>query len=96
MEDVRQEVKKISPEGSDVLMSIAQKLFNEGEAKGREEGSINAKIETAKRQLTKKFGELPEDLVKKLQKANIQELDAILDNILDIQSIEEVYQLLNI
>ena len=67
-------------------MTIAQKLINEG--------LINAKLETAQRLLTKKFGDLPDGLLNKLQKASIQELDGILDNIFDIKDLEEVEKIL--
>ncbi len=55
-----------------------------------EKGFLNAKSETATRQLTKKFGVLPDDIKNKIQQADADTIDRILDNIFEVASLAEV------
>ena len=79
-------------------MTIAEQLINEGMQKGMQKGLqkglqkgfLSAKSETAMHQLTKKFGVLPEEMQNKIQKADADTLNLILDNIFDLTSLEDV------
>ena len=92
--DVYNAVKEISVEGSEIIMTIAEQLINEGMQKGLEKGMekgfLSAKSETAMHLLTKKFGILPEEMQNKIQKADADTLNFILDNIFDLTSLEDV------
>jgi len=92
---IHREVKEISREGSEIMTTIAEKLLNEGMEKGKEKGFVEAKSETAIRQLSKKFGELPEEVSTSLKEADMETLDVILEQIFDLQSLEEVKKILN-
>jgi len=89
-EDVYSAVQEISLEGSDILMTIAEKLINEGMEKGMEKGFLNAKSETAINLLSKKFGVLPNETKNKIQHADAETLNRILDHIFDLTSLEDV------
>ncbi len=80
--DVYNAAKEISAEGSEIVMTIAEKLINEG--------MLNAKSETAMNLLTKKFGVLPDDIKIKIQQADADTINRILDNIFDLASLAEV------
>ncbi len=97
-EDIYNAVKEISLEGSEIIMTIAEKLINEGMEKGIEKGMkkgmkkgfLSAKSETALSLLTKKFGSLPKKIKNKIQKADADTLSLILDNIFDLTSLEDL------
>ena len=63
----------------------------EGRQQGRSEGLVHGKQETLLRQLTKKFGALPEQLVTHVQAMTSTEtLDALLDQVLGSDSLDEM------
>ncbi|KYH34832.1 hypothetical protein CLTEP_11470 [Clostridium tepidiprofundi DSM 19306] len=68
-------------------MTELGKLLKE---EGIEEGRKRELVRTSIRLLTKKFGILPEDVKEKLEKAEITELEIIVDSILDFNKLEEV------
>ncbi|NLH37900.1 MAG: hypothetical protein GX468_07220 [Thermotogaceae bacterium] len=81
IEIIEKEAKEILSGRSEAIMSVAEKLRNEGEAKGRLEG----KIEFVLKNLSKKFGEdLTDELKGKIQKADEKTIDCIGENLLDI------------
>ena len=101
-DDIYNAAKEISTEGSEIVMTIAEQLINEGMQKGiqkgmqkgiqegMQKGILNAKIETSIHLLTKKFGALPEKLQNKLQKADADDLSLILNNIFELDSLEDL------
>lgn len=89
-DDIYSAAKEISLERSEIVMTIAEQLINEGMQKGLQKGILSAKLETSIHLLTRKFGVLPEELQNKLQMADADTLNLILDNILDIASLEDV------
>jgi hypothetical protein len=64
--------------------------IKQGHAEGKREGKLEAKMEAVVRLLTKKFGQLSEDMVRKIYAANESQLELIIDNIFQIQSLDEV------
>ena len=75
---------------SEAIMSVAEKLRNEGRLEGRLEG----KIEFVLKNLSKKFGEdLTADMKEKIQKADEKTIDYIGENLLDI-SLEQLKEVL--
>lgn len=62
----------------------------EGRTEGRFDGMLVERTETVIKLLTKKFGELPEGTLSALLTADAVQLEAIIDNIFEIQSLEEV------
>ncbi|MFP4372518.1 MAG: transposase, partial [Halanaerobium sp.] len=45
LSELDQKTKKISAEGSAVIMTIAEKIYHDGKEEGKEEGKIEGKIE---------------------------------------------------
>ncbi len=99
--DVSKIVKKIEttyPEGSEVVMTLAEKLreegLKEGLEKGLEEGlekgQVTALAKTALKLLSRKFGPLPEELKSKISKLDSVTLEVIIDGIFDYESLDDV------
>jgi len=87
---IEKESKEILSERSEAIMSVAEKLRNEGRLEGRLEG----KIEFVLKNLSKKFGEdLTADMKEKIQKADEKTIDYIGENLLDI-SLEQLKEVL--
>jgi flagellar biosynthesis/type III secretory pathway protein FliH len=94
--------ERLFPEGSEVAMTLAdilreegmqeglEKGIKEGLEKGRQEGASQALAKTALQQLTEKFGTLPEDLKENIRETDLATLETILQNIFKYQSIDEV------
>ena len=95
---IEKESKEILSERSEAIMSVAEKLRSEGEAKGRLEGEAEGirkgKIEFVLKNLSKKFGEdLTAEMKEKIQKADEKTIDYIGENLLDI-SLEQLKEVL--
>jgi len=86
--------ERLFPEGSEVAMTLADILreegMQEGLEKGRQEGASQALVKTALQLLTEKFDALPEDLKEDIKEADLATLETILQNIFKYQSIDEV------
>ena len=90
IEIIETEAREILSGRSEAIMSVAEKLRSEGEAKGRLEG----KIEFVLKNLSKKFGEdLTDELKEKIQKADEKTIDYIGENLLDI-TLEQLKEVL--
>jgi flagellar biosynthesis/type III secretory pathway protein FliH len=94
MEQIARQIETTFPEGSEVAMTLADILreegMQEGLEKGRQEGASQALAKTALNQLTEKFGALPEDLRENIRQADLATLETILQNIFKYQSLDEV------
>jgi flagellar biosynthesis/type III secretory pathway protein FliH len=101
MEQIVRQIETKFPEGSEVAMTLAdilreegmqeglEKGIKEGLEKGRQEG-VQALSNIALQQLTEKFGTLPEDLKENIREADLATLETILQNIFKYQSLDEV------
>jgi len=79
----REEYRKVQ----DLELTWADKLLREGE----EKGMLNGKRDTLVRQLTQKFGPLPEPVTARVEAyESVDELDACLERILTANSLEEM------
>ncbi|KUK15715.1 MAG: Uncharacterized protein XD53_0853 [Petrotoga mobilis] len=83
----------------EIVMTIAEKLRNEGKLEGKLEGKVEGKLEGerefAVRILSKRFGnQLTEEIKDKIRKADEKTIDYIGDNLLEI-TIEELKEILN-
>lgn len=61
----------------------------EGRAEGREEGRAEGRAALLEKQLTARFGFLPEDIKTRIATASIDELDAIGERLLSAKTLEE-------
>src|SRR5699024_4716872 len=84
-------LRKTYPEGSDVIVTLAEQFIEEGKAKGKAEGKAEALVEITTKQLTKKFGDLPEDMKESISCQDVSTLENILDHIFDFEQLEDVW-----
>lgn len=78
------------PEGSEVVMSLAERYIERGRLEGRAEGKAEGISEMILRQLTKKFGVLPKYLEKEIADLELPTLEKIVGNIFEYKTIEDV------
>ena len=94
---IEKESKEILSERSEAIMSVAEKLRNEGRLEGRLEGKEEERkkfVEIILKNLDKKFGEdLTAEMKEKIQKADEKTIDYIGENLLDI-SLEQLKEVL--
>jgi len=82
------------PGRGEIVMTIAEKLRNEGKLEGEREGKLKERKEFEIRLLSKRFGtQLTEEIKDKIRKADEKTIDYIGDNLLEI-TIEELKELL--
>jgi len=90
IEDILKVQKEIMPGRGEIVMTIAEKLRNEG----MEKGKLEERREFAIRLLSKRFGDqLTQEMKDKIRKADEKTLDYIGDNLLEI-TIEELKEIL--
>ena len=63
---------------------------DEGIRQGRDEGIRQGRAEVLARQLRRRFGLLPPDVVERLGQASAAELDTWAENVLDAETLDEV------
>ncbi len=96
--DVKEIIEKMEatyPEGSEVVMTLAEKLKEEGLKEGLEKGRREERLNTAIKLLTKKFGPLPEEIKSKISKLDLVTLEIIIDGIFDYESLEDIKKYIN-
>ncbi len=83
------------PRMEEDIVTTAERLIAEGEAKGRAagraEGEARGRAETLARQLRLKFGVLSDDATRRLASASIEELDRFAERILSAATLDEVF-----
>ncbi len=87
--DVEKLIAKIEnnyPEGSEVLMTLAERFVE----KGMEKGETNALVKTAIKLLTKKFGNIPEEVRTKISKLDNSTLEIIIEGIFEYKSLDDI------
>jgi hypothetical protein len=72
--------------------TIYQRKFEEGIETGIEQGQLSAERKTLQRQISKRFGEITTYFQKRIETAEPSQLERWLDNILDAETIEQVFQ----
>lgn len=94
IEELERTANEESVERGELIMSIAEKLREEGIEKGIEKGKIEGKKEVAINVLSRRFGnELTEELKGKIRNADDKAINYIGDNLLEI-TIEELKEIL--
>ena len=88
---IREVIEEKLPGGGDIVESTAERLRKEG----REEGKKEELVETLQSQLEQKFSsELSGDLKEMMANADREDLIKIRDRIFDVESLEEVKEIL--
>jgi predicted transposase YdaD len=97
-QEITKDIEKIFVEGSEYAMTLAEMFRREGRQEGRqegwqegrEEGETMALVKATIKLLTKKFGIIPNDLKMRLQELDVASLEIIVEDILDMKSIDEI------
>lgn len=80
------------PERSDSIMKLKEEFVKEGKEVGKKEGKKETLIQLLEKKLETP---LPKDIMKKLDAADEEQLEKLIDNIFEIDSYEEVKNTLN-
>lgn len=87
--------RNVDSSSSEVVMSAAQKLREQGKAegleRGRAEGRAEGRATTLLKLLALKFGELPAATRKRVQAASMDELDRLTERVLSAGSLRDVF-----
>ena len=87
-EEIKQMLTELVPiEETRAYQSIFAKGEARGVVKGEAIGEITSKRQTLKRQLKRRFGELPDWGIERIDGADVSQLDAWLDGIFDAESV---------
>lgn len=81
---------KFFKEGSEVVMTLAERYMEKGMEKGLEKGETDALVKTAIKLLTKKFGILPEEFKSKILKLDNLTLEIIIDGIFEYKNLDDI------
>ena len=95
----REQIVKLFPKGEDVMQTLAQQWFAEGEATGIAKGEATGiakgeakgRVETLSLQLQHKFGSLPQQAQRRLEQASSRELEVWTERVLDAESLDAVF-----
>jgi ribulose-5-phosphate 4-epimerase/fuculose-1-phosphate aldolase len=81
----------VGQEVEDAMMTYAEKLKQEGHDQGHREGQQEGQCKMLLRQLTRRFGVLPEAVEKRIARAEAAELQDWALRVLDARSLDEVF-----
>jgi hypothetical protein len=90
MEIIIKEIETTFPKGSEITMTLADILREEGMQEGIEIGQAKALSKTALQLLTAKFGVLPKELTEEISKLDVISLELILSNMFNYTSLADV------
>lgn len=92
--EIIKEVERVYPEGSDLIMTTAERLRQEGLKEGLREGLREGRqetlLKTSIRLLTKKFGVLSNDIIEKIEKLDSNTLEILIDDIFLYESLDDL------
>lgn len=94
VQKILEQVDQTYPEGSDVVVTLAEHYMEKGMEKGMERGKQEGIrlgiIIGITRLLMKNFGEIPEEVHDELHKLDLSTLETILENVSDFEQLEDV------
>lgn len=102
MENMMREVEKAFPEGSDLTMTLAdilreeglqqgvQQGLQQGLQQGFQQGKTEAMSQIANQQLFRKFGNIPSDIKESIATADSATLQLLLTDIFSLESVEQI------
>lgn len=92
VDDLIQRIHEVVPEAEDAIMTIAEQLQAKGRAEGEARGRAEGQRSLLLRQLTLKFGELPEPIRTRVARASADDLDRWSERILSASALEGVFE----
>ena len=84
--------RNVGSQATEVVMSAAEKLRQQGRAEGRAEGETRGRAATLLKLLTLKFGELTVTTRKRVEASSIDQLDRLAERILSANTLREVFE----
>ena len=81
---------ELGSEAEEQVMTSWTKIKDECREVGRVEGRVEGSVETLLRLLTRRFGTLPDQVVTRIRRGTIEELDAWTDRVLDAATLDDV------
>jgi flagellar biosynthesis/type III secretory pathway protein FliH len=88
-EAARQAFRTMKQAKYEYQSDFARRYYGQGRAEGRAEGQAQGRAELVLRQLTLRFGALSSELHARILAASIEELDAIGERLLTVQTLDE-------
>jgi hypothetical protein len=89
-ETLRPIVAQLGRTAEEAFMTATRDLRAEGRAEGRLEGRVEGMANVLVRQLTRKFGPLPESTEAAIRAASLEQLEVWTDRVLGADSLDEV------
>ena len=87
-EELERKLAAVKPEQKEsVLGSMMEKL----KAEGRAEGEVKGEAKSLTRLLERRFGPLPAAIKSRVDRADLKQLDAWIDRVLDVQSLDAMF-----
>jgi predicted transposase YdaD len=83
---------RVGTRAVEAFMTYAERLIQQGEAKGRADGEAKGRAEILRKQMTLKFGPLSSETEKRISSAAIADLDRWSERVLSAQRIEEIFR----
>jgi hypothetical protein len=80
---------QFGPEGERALMTAAEKLTEEARQQALAQGVALGRAETVLKQLSLRFGPLPDAVVQRIHRASLAELDALTERVLTAKTLDE-------
>ena len=90
LNELNKKAKNISSEGSEFIMTIAEKIHEEGKKEGRKVGKKETMREMTIKFLINKFKKVPENYKKQIKELDIEELEVIANKIVDMKDLSEL------
>jgi predicted transposase YdaD len=95
-EELQTAVIECITQGETLMPTIAEKWLeqgrNEGRDEGRDEGRLEGEAAVLRRQLTRRFGPLPEWAEERLTHADLTQLETWADRGLDADTLDAIFQ----
>lgn len=88
----QQEKQLMSGFNSAVMEQVRKEALLQGIQKGEQQGLGLGQRNTLIRQIKRRFGELPDAYLKQIDQARVTQLEKWLDNFVDAQTLEQVFQ----
>ncbi|NMA85275.1 MAG: DUF4351 domain-containing protein [Epulopiscium sp.] len=84
--EIMRKIENTYPEGSEVVMTLAERFREEGIALGE----VKSLVKTTIRLLTKKLGTLPEEIKSGISKLDAETLEIIIVEIFEYEKLEDI------
>jgi len=88
-EDARRALQAKDPAKYEYQSEFARRYFGQGKAEGKAEGKVEGRADIVLKQLTLRFGALPEAAEARIRSAGSEELDGIAARVLTARTLDE-------